>query len=111
MGRFFAASEKAHRRALALHEQLLAEFPGDDQKSRLVRSHGQFAWLLVTRTDREPRHIAEALIHARKALDLSPADDDRWHTLGVALCRAGQWREALAALEKSRDLQGKDHQS
>src|SRR5439155_26686119 len=30
---------------------------------------------------------------------------DSWHTLGVAHCRAGNWQEALAALEKSKKLQ------
>ena len=41
---------------------------------------------------------------ARKAVACVPDDGVSWNTLGVALCRAGDWQEALRALEKSLEL-------
>ncbi len=52
-----------------------------------------------------PEHAPRALHHAQKAVELEPFNHDRWHTLGVAHCRMGQWKEALAAIEKSRQIQ------
>jgi Flp pilus assembly protein TadD len=43
-------------------------------------------------------------MHAQEAVALAPQADDYWHTLGVAHCRMGHWKEALAAIDKSRQL-------
>jgi tetratricopeptide (TPR) repeat protein len=105
-GGHFQLGEEGHRRALALRQQLFDQLPDDSaQREPLSESHGELAWVLAIRPDREPRHTTEALVHARKAVELDPGNDDRWHTLGVAHCRAGNWQEALAALEKSKQLQ------
>jgi tetratricopeptide (TPR) repeat protein len=73
----------------------------------LARSQNNLAWILASRPEWGPQHAAEALEHAQKAADLQPIEDDFWHTLGVAHCRMGHWKEALAAIEKSRQLEQK----
>jgi eukaryotic-like serine/threonine-protein kinase len=74
------------------------------------------AWELLTSTDPKLRDPAKALDMAKNVVDLSvkQADDrdaigrDRlgnyWNTLGVAHFRAGNVKEALAALEKSLEI-------
>jgi serine/threonine protein kinase len=104
----FAQGEEALRQAAALHEQLYADFPdGKEVPGRLAGSLNDLAWVLAVRPDRQPRHAAEALAHARRATEVAPTNHDCWHTLGVAHCRMGHWKEALAAIEKSRQLEGK----
>jgi tetratricopeptide (TPR) repeat protein len=103
----FPQGEEALRQAVALHEQLYADFPeAKEVPTLLAASHNDLAWVLAVRPDRQPRHAAEALAHARRATEVTPGNHDCWHTLGVAHCRLGHWKEALAAIEKSRQLEG-----
>jgi serine/threonine protein kinase len=100
----FAEGEQAHRRALALNQEVFQGLPqSGEERAVLARSHNHLAWVLASRPDWQP-HATEALEHARKAVALDPAHHDWWHTLGVAHCRLGQGKEALAAIEKSRQL-------
>jgi serine/threonine-protein kinase len=109
-GRFREGAE-ALRRAVAIRQRLSNEVPGDQEsKHWLADTHKQLAWVLAIRPDRQPGDAAEAVVHARKAVELEPDSHDPWHTLGVAYCRTGNWREALAALEKSRQLQPKEQE-
>jgi serine/threonine protein kinase len=104
----FTQGEEALRQALALHEQLYADFPeGKEVPSRLAGSHNDLAWVLAVRPDGQPQHAAEAVAHARRAVEIAPMNHDCWHTLGVAHCRMGNWKEALAAIEKSRQLENR----
>jgi tetratricopeptide (TPR) repeat protein len=104
-GRFDQA-EGHLRRAVALTQQMADQFSeGTEQKFYLAKCHADLAWILAIHPDRRPHDAAEALEHARRAVELNPADHDWWHTLGVAHCRMGQWKEALAAIEKSRQLE------
>jgi len=104
----FQQSEESNRRALALFQQLFDQRPTDvEQVHDLALSHNELAWVLAIRPDREQRHATEAVTHARKAVELEPGSGDRWHTLGVALCRTGNWKEALECIEKSRQLEYK----
>jgi tetratricopeptide (TPR) repeat protein len=64
----------------------------------------RLAWFLATCPVAELRDPAGAVACARKAVGLSPKAGDHWNTLGVALYRAGDWKEAVAALQKSMDL-------
>jgi tetratricopeptide (TPR) repeat protein len=41
---------------------------------------------------------------ARKAVSLAPGEGAVWNTLGVAQFRAGNWRESINALQKSKAL-------
>jgi tetratricopeptide (TPR) repeat protein/serine/threonine protein kinase len=70
--------------------------------------HNDLAWLLATAPDAKVRNPAEAVELARKAVELAPKDGNCWNTLGVAHYRAGKWKQALAALEKSMQLQGEN---
>jgi tetratricopeptide (TPR) repeat protein len=89
-----------HNRAGTAFKKAAELAPGDPVACN------NLAWLLATRPEsaqREPRRAVEL---ARKALELAPKDGDYWNTLGVALYRAGEYKEAVAALEKSLALQG-----
>jgi tetratricopeptide (TPR) repeat protein len=104
----FEESEQLYRRAVNLLEQLFKEFPdGLAQLGTLDKFHDDLAWVLAIRPDRQPQHTAEALQHAQKAVGMAPGYHDRWHTLGVAHCRTGHWKEALACFEKARRLENK----
>jgi serine/threonine protein kinase/Flp pilus assembly protein TadD len=63
-------------------------------------------WLLANSHFYELRDPARAVELARKAVELAPDDGSTWNTLGAALCRAGSWNAAIAALEKSMALGG-----
>ena len=54
--------------------------------------------------DAPPQDPAQALEAARKAVSLKPENWMFWNTLGVAAYRAGDWKEAEEALEKSMGL-------
>jgi tetratricopeptide (TPR) repeat protein len=104
----FRQAEEALRRALALQQRLFDEFPqGSDVLVALIIYRDNLAWLLLIRPDRQPRHAAEALELAQKGAESEPWNHDRWHTLGVAHCRLGHWKEALACIAKSRQLEKK----
>jgi len=74
------------------------------------------AWELTTSAEPKLRDPAQAVVLAKRAVELSVKQgDDRdptgrgrlgsyWNTLGLALYRAGNPEEAIAALEKSLDV-------
>jgi serine/threonine protein kinase/tetratricopeptide (TPR) repeat protein len=62
------------------------------------------AWLLATSQFCQLRDPARAVELARKAVELAPDDGQYWNTVGLALYRAGSFRAAIAALEKSMPL-------
>jgi tetratricopeptide (TPR) repeat protein len=62
------------------------------------------AWLLATCPDPAMRDHAEAVRHARRALELEPNNGNTWNTLGVAYFRMGDWEEARNALYRSMEL-------
>jgi tetratricopeptide (TPR) repeat protein len=66
--------------------------------------HNELAWLLATCSDVKMRDPIEAVIRAGKAVQLAPQDANYWNTLGVAHYRAGDWRAAVTALDKSMEL-------
>jgi tetratricopeptide (TPR) repeat protein len=67
------------------------------------------AWLLATCPQPELRDPARAVELAGKAVKVQPQEGTWWNTLGVAQYRAGDWKAALAALERSMELrQGGD---
>src|SRR5207247_8933781 len=47
---------------------------------------------------------ARAGSRAREAVELNPRDGGTWNTLGAAQYRAGDWKAAIAAIEKSMAL-------
>jgi tetratricopeptide (TPR) repeat protein len=62
------------------------------------------AWVLVTHTDPKSRKPDEAVKAAKEATELVPKAGDFWNTRGLAHYRAGDWKRAVAALEKSMEL-------
>jgi tetratricopeptide (TPR) repeat protein len=70
----------------------------------LAVAHNHLAWVLATDADPRRRDPAEALEHARKAVERKPDDGDFHNTLGAAEYRAGNWGPAIAALRKSMEL-------
>jgi tetratricopeptide (TPR) repeat protein len=66
--------------------------------------HNTLAWLLATHANPQARDPGRAVILAKKAVELAPWEANYRNTLGVAHYRAGEWKAALAALEKSMEL-------
>jgi len=66
--------------------------------------HNHLAWLLATCPEPKFRDPKRAVELANKAVELEPKDGNHWNTLGVAQYRAGDWKAAIAALEKSNEL-------
>jgi serine/threonine protein kinase/Flp pilus assembly protein TadD len=66
--------------------------------------HNDVAWALATDPNPNGRDPGRAVSCAKKAVELAPNDGNLWNTLGVAHYRAGDWKAALAALEKSMNL-------
>src|SRR5262249_7054519 len=62
------------------------------------------AWLLATCPEPRLRAPGQAVLLAKKAVQLKPQEGGHWNTLGVALYRAGDWKAAVAALDKSVQL-------
>jgi tetratricopeptide (TPR) repeat protein len=72
-----------------------------------ARNH--LAWLLATCPDAKLRDPNRAVTLARNAVQLAPQDADNWTTLGMAQYRAGDWKAAVAALDKSVALREGGH--
>jgi tetratricopeptide (TPR) repeat protein/serine/threonine protein kinase len=68
-------------------------------------AHNDLAWVLATCPNVTSRDAGLAVELAKKAVQLAPKESNYWGTLGTAHYRAGNWKEAVAALDKSRELQ------
>jgi hypothetical protein len=75
-----------------------------DPKSAMA--HNNLAWLLATCPEPQFRDPQRAVEFAKKSVELAPTEGSSWNTLGAAHYRAGNWRDAIAALEQSLKLQG-----
>jgi WD40 repeat protein len=80
------------------------------------------AWFLVTCKDQSLRDAGRAMQLAQRAIEMripepTPPRDTRerqafmnyWNTLGVARYRAGKWRGAVEAIDRSRSAPGGDN--
>ncbi len=95
----YAEAEALLRKTLEIQRRVLGE-----KHPRTRSSRNGLAWLLATTGDGEVRDPARAVELARLNTRVAPEDGNLWNTLGVALCSAGSWKEALAALETSEEL-------
>jgi serine/threonine protein kinase/Flp pilus assembly protein TadD len=103
--RQFLEGEKEYRRAISIWEKLAAEFPKTaDYTNRLALGHNNLAWLLATCSDPKFRDATQAVGSAKKAVELAPKEGTFWNTRGVSHYRAGSWKDAVAALEKSMEF-------
>jgi tetratricopeptide (TPR) repeat protein len=95
-----------HADALKLHKKTLAQSQamlGPDHPVTLA-SMNHVAWDLATLPDPRLREPQEAIELAKRAVESAPNDGNFWNTLGVANYRTGDWKAAVAALEKSIEL-------
>jgi tetratricopeptide (TPR) repeat protein/serine/threonine protein kinase len=67
-------------------------------------SHNNLAWLLATCPEPKFRDTGRAIAEAKKAVELASKEGNHWNTLGAAHYYAGDWKAAIAALEKSMEL-------
>jgi serine/threonine protein kinase/tetratricopeptide (TPR) repeat protein len=93
---------------------------GRTQEAQDVRSKGlkidprdaelmhDVAWLLATHPDVQLRDPQKAIELAEQAVKLAPQKTKYWRTLAAARYRAGDWKAALAALEKAHTGQRPD---
>jgi tetratricopeptide (TPR) repeat protein len=71
-------------------------------------TQNKLAWRLATSLDPNDRDPERAVKLAQEAVELAPTVADWWNTLGVAQYRAGKWQEAIAALQRHRELRTDD---
>jgi serine/threonine protein kinase/tetratricopeptide (TPR) repeat protein len=94
--------QRKEREALAASSKAVAMDP------QSAPAHRAIAFVLATASDAGLRNPGQALAHARKAVELDPMNPDfRW-VLGVACYRTGDWKAAIAAFEKARELYQSD---
>ena len=95
--------------------QLLVIAKGQEQARELCRellrltlkdggAVNRLAWFLATAKDPAHRDPPMAVELAKRAVKLSPQDGGIWNTLGIARYRAGEFKSAVADLEKSIQL-------
>src|SRR5438552_7834847 len=63
-----------------------------------------YAWMLATASDPKFRDPPRAVQLAKEVVQHAPKFADKWTTLGVAYYRASDWKNTIAALEKSETL-------
>jgi tetratricopeptide (TPR) repeat protein len=92
---------------LALHQFDLAMA---DYKQSLAlampaaATENNLAWQLALQSGVTADQAAQAVIWAKKAVELAPKVADYWNTLGLAYYRAGKWDDAIQALRQSQKL-------
>src|SRR5262249_19191539 len=107
--------EACFRQALAEAESApLTEWRGNPQQPRpqptpawsgpmVPGIKNDLPWLLGTCPEAKLRDPARAVTMAKQAVEGDPRPA-YWNTLGAAECRAGNCKQALAALQRSMDL-------
>ena len=69
-----------------------------------AKAWNEMAWLFATCPNPRFRDAGKAVRFAQKAVELAQTDGNAWNTLGAAQYRAGEWKLAVEALNKSMDL-------
>jgi tetratricopeptide (TPR) repeat protein len=90
-----------HRRMGAWDKALADLAQVHELKPDLAAAWDDHARLLVSCPDDRLRDPARAVTLARKAVDLAGGERAYWKTLGIAQYRAGDWKGAVAALDKA----------
>jgi tetratricopeptide (TPR) repeat protein len=78
-------------------------YPSEPVVSRFAtaQTYDILAWNWADDQDQNRKRAVEL---AKRAVRLAPKDGDFWNTMGVAYYRAGNWTDAVAALETAREL-------
>jgi serine/threonine protein kinase/tetratricopeptide (TPR) repeat protein len=88
-----------------LYPEAIAEFrKAIEMKPDIAEAHNCLAWWLANHPNPKDRDPDGGVHWAKKAVELAPKEGSYWNTLGVAHYRAGAWKEAIAALEKSMEF-------
>jgi tetratricopeptide (TPR) repeat protein len=103
-----AAGEEAHRRCLALLEQLTSGLAPAGGKKPPAGAVDYLAWVLATSPRLSPRDAPRVLECARQAVRHEPGLRLYPNTVGVAHYRAGQWQAAVEALRRSLGQKGRE---
>ncbi len=69
-----------------------------------AEAHQDLAWLLATAPQSRLRNGVEAVRLARRALELRGEDPRSWAALDAAYAESGQFADAIAAAQKTRNL-------
>jgi serine/threonine protein kinase/tetratricopeptide (TPR) repeat protein len=88
-------AEKCFEFARASRLQLAKDHPD------VPAFHGELAWFLAHCPDVQFRDPELSVASATRACELAPLDGNQWVRVGAASYRSGDWRGAVAALEKS----------
>jgi serine/threonine protein kinase/tetratricopeptide (TPR) repeat protein len=75
-------------------------------QTQVAAVHNEWAWVLATCADAKFRDPGRAVELAKRAVELAPHEGGFWNTLGAAHYRARDWKAAIKALEKSKELLG-----
>jgi serine/threonine protein kinase/Flp pilus assembly protein TadD len=92
-------ARRFYDQAHAVFEQLVIEFPEESYQYL-----GNLADFLSTCPVRQSGDARRAVEMATRALERAPQVQGLWNTLGLAQYRNGDWKAAIAALEKSVEL-------
>jgi tetratricopeptide (TPR) repeat protein len=82
---------------------------GENHPSTIVATNDLSWYLAVAPESSGLRNPARAVALGEKAVAAAPQVAGYWNTLGVAHYRAGEWKEATKALEKSIELDNGAH--
>src|SRR5262249_42285362 len=88
----------AYRKAV----ELRPEYP--NARTNLAGLLNEVAWALATHAEPARRDPGRAVSLAREAVERGPREGTYHNTPGAAQYRAGNWKGAIAALEKSMEL-------
>jgi serine/threonine protein kinase len=93
------------QRGIDFYGGLFAKMPTERIfRDELIDQSRKLAWFLATAPNPKIRDAKRAVELAKKAVELAPEQGIYWNTLGTAHYRAGQWQDAVTALEKSTEL-------
>ncbi|MCE9524935.1 MAG: tetratricopeptide repeat protein [Planctomycetales bacterium] len=87
-------------------DKAIADYQTLDQRPDFGMIKNDLAWLLATCPDPKFRDPARAVELGKKAVDLEPSNGPYWQTLAWAEYRAGDWKAAVAAMEKVKEHGG-----
>jgi serine/threonine protein kinase/Tfp pilus assembly protein PilF len=95
----YAEARKLYEETLTRQRPILS--PKTVETQKLMNS---FAWMLATAADAKYRDPKRAADLAMEVVLHAPQSSEKWTTLGVAYYRTGDWKNAIASLEKSETL-------
>ena len=101
----YGEAERAYRSAIELYEPLVRDHPDvPDYRRDLAQTQNSLALLLSISADETMRRPKEAVKLAQEAVEARPDVGTCWNTLGAAQYRAGNYEEAVKALDRSVEL-------